>query len=137
MIPGHVPSSPHLFRPVLRAAAAWLVALLIAAALVPAPLERAADPAHAPNPAKAAWFLLGVQELVSHGTAWIWALVALAAGFVALPWLRRTPAEHAAWFRRGERLFAAAIAGLALALLALTLIGLCFRGAQWRFVLPS
>ena len=42
--------------------------LLLLAALVPAPLETPADPAHAPNPAKSAWFLLWIQELVSYST---------------------------------------------------------------------
>lgn len=133
----HVPSSPHFYGPVLSAMAGWLVVLVAAAVIVPAPLERAADPAHAPNPAKAAWFLVWVQELVSHGTAWIYAVLALAVLLTALPWLRRAPFEGASWFRRGERVLAVTVAGLALAVLVLTVIGLYLRGEQWRFVLPS
>lgn len=116
---------------------AWIAVLLVAAWLVPAPLDRAADPAHAPNPARAAWFLVWVQELVSHGTAWVYAVLALAVAFTLLPWLRRSRFEHAQWFRRGERALAVASAGLVLAVIVLTLIGLFFRGEQWRFVLPS
>jgi hypothetical protein len=133
----HVPSSPNFFRPVLSAMFAWLVVLAAAAVLAPAPLEQAADPAHAPNPAKAAWFLVWVQELVSHGTAWVYAVLALAVLLTTLPWLRRAPFAHASWFRRGERVLAAGVAGLALAVLVMTLIGLFFRGEQWRFVVPS
>jgi hypothetical protein len=136
MMPGHVPSSPHLIRPVLRSTAAWIALLLLAAVWIPAPLERAADPAHAPNPAKAAWFLVWVQELVSHGTWWMYPVLVLAAVFVAFPWLRRTQIEHAEWFRRGERLMAVATAGLVLAVLVLTLVGLLFRGEQWRLIAP-
>lgn len=132
----HVPASPHFFRPVLRAMAAWIVLLLVAAVFVPAPLDRAADPAHAPNPAKAAWFLVWVQELVSHGTAWVWAVIVLAILLTVLPWLRRGPFEHAAWFRRGERVLGVATAGLVLAVIVLTIVGLFFRGEQWRFVAP-
>jgi hypothetical protein len=136
MTEGHVPSSPHFFRPVVRSLLAWLALLLIAAVWIPAPLDRAADPAHAPNPAKAAWFLVWVQELVSHGTWWIYPLLALTVALVALPWWRRARLEHAAWFRRGERLLAVTTAGLALAVLVLTLVGLLLRGEQWRLIAP-
>ena len=36
------------------------------ASWVDAPLEEAANPDHSPNPAKAAWFLGGIQELLLH-----------------------------------------------------------------------
>ena len=80
----YVPSSPHFFRPVGRALVLGVLALAVLAWLVPAPLEPPADPSQAPNPAKSAWFLLWVQELVSHGTAYVSVAVALAALLVAL-----------------------------------------------------
>ena len=56
--------------------------------LVPAPLEGIADPLVSPNPAKAPWYSLGVQELLLHFHPLIGAIVipglALAALF-ALP----------------------------------------------------
>lgn len=137
MKPDHVPSWPHFLRPVARAFVALVVALAIAAAFLPAPLQTGADPAHAPNPAKAAWFLLWIQELVSHGTAWIWAVLVLAALFTALPWLRRSRAAHAEWFAPGERLLGLVVLALALAVLALTVVAYLFRGGAWRFVLPA
>ncbi len=74
----YVKSSPHFFRPVGRSMLLGLAVLLLLAALVPAPLETPADPAHAPNPAKSAWFLLWIQELVSYSTLAIYVAVALA-----------------------------------------------------------
>lgn len=137
MKPDHVPSSPHFFRPVLQSLVALVVALVVAAAFISAPLQPEADPAHAPNPAKSAWFLLWIQELVSHGNAWMYAVLALAVLFTALPWLRRRPAERAAWFAPGERLAGAIVLALVLTVIALTVIAYFFRGEQWRFVLPS
>ncbi|MBZ0090238.1 MAG: cytochrome B6, partial [Thermoanaerobaculia bacterium] len=97
------PSSPHLFRPVRRG---FFVALALLAALAlasPAPLEVAADPGHPPNPAKAAWFLVWIQELVSHSTAAIHVALALGLLLVALPWLPLPRVEAAAWFQRPHR----------------------------------
>jgi len=132
----HLPASPWFFRPVKRAALACLAFLLVMAVLVPAPLETPADPGHAPNPAKSAWFLLWIQELVSYDTGAIYVAVVLAVLLVALPWLPRRPVEHARWLRR--ELWPVNVATLAAAalVLVLTLIGLYFRGANWAFVSP-
>ncbi|MBM4130742.1 hypothetical protein FJ250_06905, partial [bacterium] len=59
-----IPSSPRFFRLIRRGLLVIAVFLLAAAWLVPAPLETVADPMRAPNPAKSAWFLLWIQELV-------------------------------------------------------------------------
>jgi hypothetical protein len=106
------------------------------AALVPAPLEIAADPARPPNPAKAAWFLLWIQELVSYHTLAIGLVMALALLLVALPWLPLETVEHAAWCQRPHWpvvLLALLASGGAL---ALTAVGLFLRGAGWRLVSP-
>jgi hypothetical protein len=132
----YVKSSPHFFRPVGRSMLLGIAALLVLAALVPAPLEPPADPAHAPNPAKSAWFLLWIQELVSYSTLAIYVAVGLSAFLVALPWLPVPRLEHARWLPREHRwLGVAVIAGAAL-VLALTAVGLAFRGPDWHLVLP-
>ena len=42
------------------------IALVITALLFNAPLEGLADPSHTPNPAKAPWYFLGLQELLHY-----------------------------------------------------------------------
>ena len=130
----YVPTSPHLFRPVKRAFLAGVAALLVLAALFPAPLEIAADPSRPPNPSKSAWFLLWIQELVSWNTLAIYAAVALAVLLVALPWLAGRPAESASWFPRNLRLVAVLVVLVCLGVVVLTAVGLFFRGPDWRFV---
>lgn len=131
-----VPSSPHLLRPVKRAMLACVVALALLAALIPAPLDVAADPASPPNPAKSAWFLLWIQELVSYDTGAILAALALALLLIGLPWLPVAALDRAAWFHRAHRPVAV-LALLAFAgLVALTVVGLFFRGSDWRLVSP-
>lgn len=131
-----VKSSPDFFRPVTRALVLCVAALLVLAFLVPAPLESPADPAHAPNPAKSAWFLLWIQELVSHGNSAVSVVVALAALLVSLPWLPLRRLEHARWLPREHRLLAVVVLLAASVVLGLTLVGLFLRGPDWRLVLP-
>ncbi len=133
---GTIPSSPRFFRIVERSMLAGLVVLLVAAALVPAPLEAPADPARPPNPAKSAWFLLWIQELVSYDKLMVYLVLALAAALVALPWLPLPAPERAAWFGREHRAPALVVAAVALAVLALTVVGLWCRGPNWQLVSP-
>ena len=132
----YVKSDPRFFRLVVRAMTLGAVALLAAAALVPAPLEVAANPAHAPNPAKSAWFLLWIQELVSHSSLTIYGVLAVVVAAVALPWVRLPSPESARWFP--SRLWPVTMAALAVSvvILALTVVGLFFRGPNWRLVSP-
>jgi hypothetical protein len=131
-----VPSSPHFFRLIRRGLLVIAVFLLVAAWLVPAPLETAADPTRPPNPAKSAWFLLWIQELVSHGTVWMYAVLLLAGLLVALPWLRRKPAARAAWFQPGERVVGAVVVALFALVVALTFVALSMRGENWSLHAP-
>jgi len=57
---------PHLVQREFVAAATLITILAILAMLVPAPLEALANPIHPPNPAKAAWYFMGLQELLLH-----------------------------------------------------------------------
>jgi len=57
---------PHLIQREFVAAAALITILALFAMFVPAPLEELANPIHPPNPAKAAWYFMGLQELLLH-----------------------------------------------------------------------
>jgi hypothetical protein len=130
----YVSSTPHFFRPVKRSFLAGVAVLCLLAALLPAPLEIAADPSRPPNPAKSAWFLLWIQELVSWNTLAIYVALALAVLLVALPWLAGRPAESASWFPRNLRVVLVLVLLVSLAVFVLTAVGLSFRGPDWRFV---
>jgi quinol-cytochrome oxidoreductase complex cytochrome b subunit len=78
---------PHLTRIEFAAAAAILTAILVFAMLVPAPLEELANPAQSPNPAKAAWYFVGLQELLlhMHSLAAMSLIVIVLLGMALLP----------------------------------------------------
>ncbi len=61
-----VTTIPNLVRKETIYALGWIAALLVFAMLVPAPLESIANPDLSPNPAKAPWYFLGLQELLLH-----------------------------------------------------------------------
>ena len=65
-----VSSWPHLLiREAILFAGTFLVILWLAVFAVP-PLDKPADPTKPPNPAKAPWYFLGLQELVSYDAFW-------------------------------------------------------------------
>jgi hypothetical protein len=132
-----VPSAPHLHRIVGRSLLAGAAALMVFAALVPAPLGLPADPTRPPNPAKSAWFLLWIQELVSWRTSAIWVAAALGVLLVALPWLPVPPVAEASWFPRKQRGLGVAVLAAALFVFTLTCVGLFLRGRDWSLVWPS
>ncbi|HNV03856.1 MAG TPA: cytochrome b N-terminal domain-containing protein [Vicinamibacterales bacterium] len=138
---------------VLRLAAvtmATFAAVNLAALALRAPLDEPANPFATPNPAKAPWYFLWLQELVTDLTiragpvsvngAIVGGLVVpgvLLALLTAWPWLDRSGPDTAGrWFpaaRRGQNaVFVAAV----LAILALTSVGLWLRGPSWGFYWP-
>jgi quinol-cytochrome oxidoreductase complex cytochrome b subunit len=61
-----VTTIPHLVRREVIFAIVWIAIILVFALLVPAPLEGIANPDVSPNPAKAPWYFMGLQELLLH-----------------------------------------------------------------------
>jgi len=57
---------PETFLRLLTVIEAFVVGLVVIALSFDAPLEGIADPIHTPNPAKAPWYFLGLQELLHY-----------------------------------------------------------------------
>ena len=132
---GFVKSSPHFFKLICRSMYALVAALLLLAALIPAPLQEQADPAVTPNPAKSAWFLLWVQELVSWSRFMIYPVMLLGCLFLLLPWLPTGPRiHHASWFPREQRNVTVITIMVVAAIMALTVVAMLFRGENWSLL---
>ena len=132
---GFVKSSPLFFRLISRSMTACAVSLLLLAALIPAPLQEQANPAVTPNPAKSAWFLLWIQELVSWSRLMIYPVILLAGLFLLLPWLPvGTRLHRASWFPNEQKGVSMITLVLAAFILALSVVALFFRGTNWSLV---
>jgi hypothetical protein len=132
---GYLKSSPHFFRLVKVTGLLATLLFLIAAHLVPAPLGEGANPAVTPNPARSAWFLLWIQELVSWSTLAIYPVLVVSLLFLCLPWLplrRRLP--RASWFPPEQRWVNRLTLLGVLLILALTIVAAFLRGANWQLV---
>ena len=129
---GFVKSSPRFFGLINRSMYALAAALLLLAALIPAPLQEQANPAVTPNPAKSAWFLLWIQELVSWSRYMVYPVMLLGILFLLLPWLPvRDRIHRASWFPREQRAVSAVTVIVAAAVVLLTVVAMYFRGANW------
>ena len=133
------PVYPGFMFKEMLAALVCLLALAWLAMLVHAPLDVPADPAFTPNPAKAPWYFLGVQELLVYFDAWLAGVViplVVVAALVAIPFLDSDPHGAGQYAWRSRR--AAVIpftAGLLLWVL-LTAMAAWFRGSNWDWYWP-
>jgi quinol-cytochrome oxidoreductase complex cytochrome b subunit len=131
-------SWPHLvFRELLLFLLITAVVLFLAI-FWNAPLEELANPIHPPNPAKAPWYFLGLQELVSYSAFWGGVVVPglLVTALMLLPYMDRERKGVGRWFAR-ERVVANTIFSVCLVIaVVLTIIGTSFRGPNWGWVVP-
>jgi quinol-cytochrome oxidoreductase complex cytochrome b subunit len=118
--------------------------------LFKAPLEEPANPSVTPNPAKAPWYFLWLQELVTDTTftiagftingALIGGIIVpglLVAWLVASPYLDKTPpATVGVWWSKERRKHDIIFLAIMLAVVILTLIGTLMRGPYWNFYWP-
>lgn len=115
---------PNLVMRELVVALVLMAGLLLFAMMVDAPLEELANPDLSPNPAKAPWYFMGIQELLLHFHPLIAALVMpmlVLVTLAILPYLDPDLESAGVWFRsdKGRRMawVAAGIAVLATPLL--------------------
>jgi quinol-cytochrome oxidoreductase complex cytochrome b subunit len=109
-----VTTIPHLIEREIAAAAVVFVGVTIFAMFLPAPLGEIANPALSPNPAKAAWYFLGLQELLLHmdALAAIVLVAVLLGALVLLPGLDRDEGQVGIYFRSRTGRLSALTGGL-------------------------
>jgi quinol-cytochrome oxidoreductase complex cytochrome b subunit len=131
----YIPTSPFLFRIIKRAMVLLIGILLLLAVIVPAPLQDPGNLEKSPNPVKAAWFFLWIQELASYSTKMIYIIMLLGICFFLLPYLPGIPeSEQARWLSKDQQWVNIVTVFIFLCILALTVVAMFFRGANWGFV---
>lgn len=131
-------SWPHLVFRELILFLLVIVVVLFLAIFWNAPLEEFANPIHSPNPAKAPWYFLGLQELVSYSAFWGGVVVPglLVTALLALPYIDRKPGGVGRWFARERTVANTLFTFCLIAAIVFTIIGTCFRGPNWGWVEP-
>lgn len=131
---GLIPTRPALTGRELVLTLATLTFLLVAAMAWDAPLGLPGYPPRALDPAKAPWFLLWVQELVSYSTAVGGLLPLIVLALLALaPWLEDRPDLAGRWIP-AERRIRCVLFLLVAAGIALLIVVAWFRGPGWRLM---
>lgn len=128
--PSGVPSArvatfPHLIAREAAVGCLLLATVMLFSALIDAPLGAEANPGQSPNPAKAAWYFMGLQELLLHlhPTFAICVVPSLVlAFFVLLPFLQLEIPARGIWFGGKTGALNTAIGGFTGIILTFTLV---------------
>ena len=145
-----VDSSPNLTRRILLVMLVTVAVTALLAVLVAAPLEEPANPRVTPNPAKAPWYFLWLQELVSDTTIRIGSFTINGAlvGGVLLPGVlvlllalwpffdKSSVYAVGAWLTKERRRQDWVFLIVALFIVILTIVGTFMRGPYWNFYWP-
>jgi menaquinol-cytochrome c reductase cytochrome b/c subunit len=126
---------PHLMVEEFIALLAVSAFLLVFSAFVNAPLRELANPNLTPNPSKAPWYFLGLQELLRYFhpmVAGVTIPTFILVGLAVVPYIDRNPST-----RPGDRKLAITLFTMLFMFGAtLTIIGCFFRGPGFNWVWP-
>ncbi|HEU4321381.1 MAG TPA: hypothetical protein VFS66_15025 [Acidimicrobiia bacterium] len=127
---------PHLMLMEFGALLAITGLLIIMAVIIHSPLLEPANFNATPNPSKAPWYFLGLQELLSYFDPQIAGVtvptIVGLIGFMAVPYVDKNPST-----RPSDRKFAILLYSIFLAGAAtLTIIGVLFRGQGFNWSYP-
>jgi len=140
---GNIPDNtvyswPNLFIAELFTLVITVSVILVLSLFFNAPLEEPVNVMHPPNPAKAPWYFLGLQEMVSYSAFWggVGVPTLFVIGLILTPYMDRTTGGVGKWFSR-ERLLANTIfLAFVVMNVIFVIIGTFFRGPNWAFVAP-
>ncbi|MFQ5597665.1 MAG: cytochrome B6 [Nitrospiria bacterium] len=130
---------PHLVYLELISMVFATAILLFLCLYSPAPLEELASADTTPNPTKAPWYFLGLQELLVFFDPWLAGVVLpsfIIIGLILIPYIDPNPLGKG-YYTFSERKFAVLGFGFGLSLwYILIVIGVWFRGLDWSWYWP-
>jgi hypothetical protein len=116
------------------------VVLIVWSILLKAPLEQPANRSVTPNPSKAPWYFLGLQEMLVYFDPWLAGVVLpglIIVGLIAIPYVDRNPKGNG-YFTFAERKAEVTIFlfGFVILWSSLIVLGTFLRGPNWNFFGP-
>ena len=144
---------PHLISREFLGALLMMVILFVWSLTMNAPLEAEANLNVTPNPSKAPWYFVGLQELLVYFDPWIAGVVLptlIVIGLMAIPYVDTNPNGVGRWAKMGrkkigpfsiwwpeERPFAVSVFMLGTMMwFTLIFIGTYCRGPNWEWYWP-
>ncbi|MBI5070464.1 MAG: cytochrome C [Deltaproteobacteria bacterium] len=133
-------SWPYFVRAEFIAGCVLVLVLMIWSIGIDAPLEEPANPTKTPNPSKAPWYFLGLQEILVYFDPWIAGVVLpglIIVGLMVIPYVDINPRGNG-YYTWSERKFAIStfLVGFIGLWLGMIVIGVFLRGPGWNLFMP-
>lgn len=141
LVPDKVHTWPYLVRLEMLVGTIIMALITIWAIVVDAPLEEPANPTKTPNPSKAPWYFLGLQEILVYFDPWFAGVVLpgfIIVGLMVIPYVDINPKGNGyycfkdRWFAISTFLF-----GFLVMWIVLIIMGTFLRGPGWYLFLPG
>jgi hypothetical protein len=131
---------PYLVKVEFLAALLIMAILTVWSITLNAPLEEPANPSLTPNPSKAPWYFLGLQEILVYFDPWIAGVTIptlIILGLCAIPYIDINPKGNG-YYTFKERKFAIVTFcfGFLVLWVSLIVLGTFFRGPGWNLFMP-
>jgi hypothetical protein len=116
------------------------VVLILWSVFLKAPLEQPANRSVTPNPSKAPWYFLGLQEMLVYFDPWLAGVVLpslIIVGLIAIPYIDRNPKGNGYYtFVERKAEITIFLFGFVVLWSSLIVLGTFLRGPNWNFFGP-
>src|ERR1700738_4604366 len=116
------------------------VVLIVWSIFLKAPLEQPANPANTPNPSKAPWYFLGLQEMLVYFDPWLAGVVLpslIIVGLICIPYIDKNPKGNGYYtFKERKAEITIFLFGFAVLWASLIVLGTFLLGPTWNFFVP-
>jgi hypothetical protein len=116
------------------------VVLILWSIFLKAPLEQPANRAVTPNPSKAPWYFLGLQEMLVYFDPWLAGVVLpslIIVGLIAIPYIDKNPKGNGYYtFTERKAEITLFLFGFVILWCSLIVLGTFLRGPNWNFFGP-
>jgi hypothetical protein len=140
-LPNRIHTWPYLVRLEFLAALVVMIVMTVWSITIDAPLEEPANPNKTPNPSKAPWYFLGLQEMLVYFDPWMAGVVLpslIIVGLMVVPYIDTNPKGNG-YYTIKERPFAfwTFQFGFLVLWIVLIFLGTFMRGPGWYFFWPG
>jgi hypothetical protein len=141
LVPDKVHTWPYLVRLEMLVGTIVMTFMTVWSIVVDAPLEEPANPTKTPNPSKAPWYFLGLQEILVYFDPWFAGVVLPAfiiVGLMVIPYIDVNPKGNG-YYCFKDRAFAIStfLFGFLVMWIVLIIMGTFIRGPGWYLFLPG